>query len=343
MTEQHDAFRRSVRDQLAAVPARGRTPLPPQEGFWHSVRAALAFRPVHDPADTPPTPAPSPAASETAETTTPPAQPDNTAAELNKVIEHICRRPAARRLHNRRAIRTLAGTISDIASFGYGISRARVLAGNLNGDPALAYAAVVVDALDSTLDHASRQAHALIRDLLFAKAFSFDSDLGSALDTARQINLQLRLALNSTGKGARTAHALARDLNYELAGLAARGRFRARVAATLKVPTRDLDLLQAPFLALTLALEPVQSDDLTKASDQLKRAADDFQGADLREAALTRVDLSWLRWDERTMWPGDWAERIQNASVEQPAGSGQYTVLPTFNNASAAIPASPDA
>lgn len=47
---------RSLLRQLASVPVRTRTPLPPRQGFWYWVRAALAFRPIADPVPEPPPP-----------------------------------------------------------------------------------------------------------------------------------------------------------------------------------------------------------------------------------------------------------------------------------------------
>lgn len=44
------AFLHAVRAQLASVSVRTRIPLSARPGFWYWARAALAFRPIHDPA-----------------------------------------------------------------------------------------------------------------------------------------------------------------------------------------------------------------------------------------------------------------------------------------------------
>ncbi|MDX2407347.1 hypothetical protein NJO91_30005 [Streptomyces microflavus] len=58
----------------------------------------------------------------------------------------------------------------------------------------------------------------------------------------------------------------------------------------------------------------------------LARTADDFSGSDLRGVNLSEVDLSWVLWDESTMWPTGWAERIRRSSVQQ--GPGLWLIRP---------------
>ncbi|MFD4557838.1 hypothetical protein ACFWP5_26560 [Streptomyces sp. NPDC058469] len=122
---------------------------------------------------------------------------------------------------------------------------------------------------------------------------------------------------------------------------------RARALDLARALDRSIgrDLIRARERAHTLLLA-IEGDlaenrarDLESAIKELRNTANDFRNSDLRTAKLTGIDLSWLIWDERTTkWPKGWAQRIRNASVEQPIGSGQFVVLPSFGHNPAALP-----
>lgn len=58
----------------------------------------------------------------------------------------------------------------------------------------------------------------------------------------------------------------------------------------------------------------------------LDEVADDYSGADLREADLESANLSWLRWDEGTRWPLTWESQIRRMSIE--VSPGHWVVQP---------------
>ncbi|MEV7325658.1 hypothetical protein [Streptomyces sp. NPDC093970] len=295
----------AVRTQLAAVPARARTPLPARPGLWYWVRAALAFRPLCDPA------APTPPPQTAHDTSKPPAPAPRRHDPLTTVIQRITEAPAQQRLHHRRAISQLAtGRADNLASANaldlhLTLDRARTLTRDLTRTLARArdFDHTGARALDRVIEHARTRTldHARTLDLDHARALALDlaSDLARALDLTFSSDLARALDLASD---------IALDLSL------------------------TLDLGRARDFELTLL------DDPAAATEQLKRAASDFQGADLRRARLQEADLAWLKWDEHTTWPEEWQERIENASVEQPEGSGQYIVLPTYGNKPSGVP-----
>ncbi|MGV9563044.1 hypothetical protein [Streptomyces sp. NPDC003480] len=62
------------------------------------------------------------------------------------------------------------------------------------------------------------------------------------------------------------------------------------------------------------------------AIELLDEVADDYSGEDLRDVDLAEIDLSWLRWDEGTIWPPFWAGRLRQISLE--VAPGHWVVQP---------------
>ncbi|MFJ8159026.1 hypothetical protein [Streptomyces sp. NPDC094468] len=297
----------AVRTQLAAVPARARAPLPARPGLWYWVRAALAFRPVHNPV------APTTPPQTAHDTSTPPAPAPRRHDPLTEVIQRIAEASAPQRLHHRRAISQLAAGRAD--SLGIALDRD----------------------LARTLTRALFHARDLARTLASTHTFDLASNLASDLARARTITRRHTRDHTPTLAHARTlalnlASDIVRTLDFASAG-------DLDLASALDLAS-DLasDLSLALDLGLTRDFDLTLLDNPTAVAEQLKRAASDFRGADLRRARLREADLAWLKWDERTKWPQEWQERIENASVEQPEGSGQYIVLPAYDNEPSDVP-----
>lgn len=62
--------------------------------------------------------------------------------------------------------------------------------------------------------------------------------------------------------------------------------------------------------ALTLA------EDLAEQLDALERVMNDFTDSDLENANLHDINLSGIRWSNRTKWPNEWVDLIRRTSVE---------------------------
>lgn len=138
--------------------------------------------------------------------------------------------------------------------------------------------------------------------LIFALDLDIDIDLNLALEFDLNLTLEVELELDRTLDG---------DIVLDLARATDGARARAR--------SRSLDLV----LVLELAR------DLADARDNLADVANNFVGADITTVDPAQIDLSWIRWSNETRWPTrEWADRIRRASVEQPPGSGLFTVLP---------------
>lgn len=363
------SFLHAVRAQLAAVPARTRAPLPARPGFWYWVRATLAFRPIHDPAHPQPTPDP--------RQTTAPTRSTGTARGITAVIERIIESPAPQRLHHRKTINQFASIIETRHQNDYGLdsffaialylasahdnalhlataldrthARARILERTFAPDDARSLAAALDRArtgakdLEHNLDRvyalgyirdvdfarARNLAHDLARDRAFARdlAHSLARDLSRARDVSRALIPDLDFTRN-IGRRHDLARNLARDLALARDDAVDRALTLDPTYSGRYAVIRDLDLGHA----LTL-----QTVDPSITAARLKQAASNFQGADLRHARLEEADLAWITWDESTQWPPDWRQRIKNASVEQPEESGQYVVLPAFDNDPASI------
>ncbi len=70
---------------------------------------------------------------------------------------------------------------------------------------------------------------------------------------------------------------------------------------------------------MVVPVDPFQRRDLDLARD-LDRARSDFSQADLRDADLTGLSLEGVRWSRATVWPPEWAEWVEQASVEVEPG-----------------------
>ncbi|MCF3136650.1 hypothetical protein IPZ69_41325, partial [Streptomyces olivochromogenes] len=264
--------------------------------------------------------------------------------------------PARQRLHHRKTINQLASVIENRDQ------DARAL------DPFLALALHLASAQDNARD--------LTRDLTYARNLAHDfTELDSALanDSSRHFAVTLARRLNAaSNRASDLSHAFYLATIVDLDATHARDRAlilahelnRSHDHTIIEVLNLqlgivreldealayDLDLALAVALAqdrdhprdlvtardLVLDLSPI--DDPSTTAAQLRQAVSDFRGADLRQAQLKKADLAWITWDENTRWPENWIERIKNASVEQPEGSGQYVILPAFDNDPASIP-----
>lgn len=180
--------------------------------------------------------------------------------------------------------------------------RARVLARDLarvlDLDRALATAVQGTDEVSRALDRDPAFALARARDLASDFAFALARDLALDRDLAPILDLVLDRDLASAVILER-----ARDLD------------RARVLNL--VIRRDLDRASRHDLALALALNGAHT--AARARD-LDRAMIDFTVADLRDADLTGLSLTGIRWSRATQWPPAWAERVEQASVEVEPG-----------------------
>ncbi|MEV6011965.1 hypothetical protein AB0M29_34775 [Streptomyces sp. NPDC051976] len=179
----------------------------------------------------------------------------------------------------------------------------------------------------------------LDRALDRAFAHALDLDLVQKLDPARNLVRDLQVALDLDLDLALAAK-LATELDNRDRSLRLTRALELERALVLDVASA-LTLAVAIAVSLGHAGSPMRAhdhpEDLAYVARELNRAANDFQGADLRH--LGNVDLSWLNWDQHTRWTSVWTERIKNASAEQPPGSGQSTVLPALDNDTAGLPA----
>jgi hypothetical protein len=98
-----------------------------------------------------------------------------------------------------------------------------------------------------------------------------------------------------------------------------------------RISQRDIGVALYPVceLARAFAHDLDRAAELNEAQDNLIEAANNFVGADLTAVRLGTADLAGIHWDDETRWPTlEWKARISRASVEDPPGSGIYTVLP---------------
>lgn len=340
-----NSFLLSVRAQLAAAPTRTHSPLPPKSDFWHWVRAALAFRPIY------------------AQNSSHLIRADSRVILTS--IQQIIDSPAVQRLHHRHAINKLADFLAHPGDTAVAkafvranefaranardLDRARAFdiadtlktatashlgnVSNLDADLVESLRLAVVNALDlaNALDLLSRidpidgaEDRRFLKPVssdyreAFARANSLDRDLASALDTARALLQDYRY----------------RDTSGVLADALNRSNALARAS---DLDHHLVDALDSVWISAQNGY--VASTEITSMIENLQHAANGFSGADLRQARLDVVDLSWLRWDKNTtQWPEAWAERIHSASIEQPKGSGQCIILPAFDNDPATFP-----
>lgn len=115
---------------------------------------------------------------------------------------------------------------------------------------------------------------------------------------------------------------LAVELGYALDVDFARGLDRALTLASS--PAFGVEV----GLAVALASDRGLWSGLIRAGANLRSAASDFVGADLTTVSLGEANLVGIRWDSSTRWPPEWADRVRTSSVENPAGSGIFVVLP---------------
>lgn len=189
---------------------------------------------------------------------------------------------------------------------------------------ALARDVAVVNALDTATVQRLEILRSAVHDLV--------ENLGHAQGLARELLHNLRSA-PSPADDRDLAQFLTRTLDELVDGTLARDLVLVRVRASVLPANRDLilvrnltfDLIRVISHIIDLALVR----DLAEACENLSNAANNFLGADVTDVDPAVMDLAWIRWNRETRWPTlEWADRIRRASVETPAGSGIFTILP---------------
>lgn len=155
-----------------------------------------------------------------------------------------------------------------------------------------------------------------------AAQFDLDPALGSALDIESMVaktEILASLLSRPLNLGSIADQAFINDLVEQLAKFELDRASRSAETLSTLIGTRNLGLGPLPEILK----------DLIEARDNLLDTANNFCGADLSDVNLEGVDLVGVRWDNATRWPtSEWAARLYRASVEDPPGSGVFTVLP---------------
>jgi hypothetical protein len=167
--------------------------------------------------------------------------------------------------------------------------------------------------VDSVAEHAMT----FVRDLVLAR----DAVLSARVSPVSEELFDALLA-QSHGCDPARARSLAEDLDRKLN--AAIGQ---ALSGHPEGGSREAKLsLNAPSGALTAALHRTPVKDRADALVWLRDALDDFQGADLRDADLTRVPLKGVLWSDTTQWPDGWKEKIKQRSVPVPGSEGVFII-----------------
>jgi hypothetical protein len=161
---------------------------------------------------------------------------------------------------------------------------------------------------------------ARIRDLATSLVSKWDADRGA--DFVDAVVEAYALVLAGTSVHAELDEILAATRARIVADTAEHARYLVNTGVYVRARDDARDVARKLGIAGELHIANIRRDDITT----LTSAADDFTGADLRQAHLRGVPLEGLRWSESTRWPDGWAEPIRRASV--PIASGVYEIRP---------------